>query len=342
MSLTLDKVKEIGKGRNFLLNKSDYVFQRVSYRNSEFVVYEIMSKAKPFYTIADDDKYEEQWRHSAVIRVTKIPDNENQIKELFDLSEMRINIKTKECPDILTFYDQGLTQYGNEIYHLIRYDDPIRTFDHFINVEHRAVEIDPLDCFRLIRGVLSAFVYLEDNDYILTQFDEKNLYVGSFSEDRGCFFKIMFKGHKNKDLILTTIKRRYQFSPPETESLDIYKSYSFSAGLMVLYSIYVTNGKLGLFPTNIYEDQKHIKDYINEGATLLYKDNSDTEKKLLFINLFFDILEPDLKKRKTAKDLLSYTYFKEYEKLDYDEYLKEIEENEKAKQKGRDTEESSS
>lgn len=321
-------VNKIAPNYTFALNKSDYVFQRVAFRNDKFVIYEIMSKAKPIYRISESDP-DDEWRHSAVIRVTKLPDNEDEIKALFDLFDLRTSIKYEECPDLVMFYDQGLTKYGDNIFHLVRYDDPVRTFDHYINVDHRAVEIDPLDCFRLIRGALSAFHYLEENGFVLTQFDDQNLYVGSFSEDRGCFYKIMFKGHKDKSAKVDSISKRYKFSAPEVESREIYKSYIFSAGLMTLYAIFTTHKVKAEFPENLYEDTARIPEIISKAASLLYKD--DDADKERFVAFFNDVLEPNIEKRKKARDLLADPYILQCDNNDYEQYLKEVENNERVR-----------
>jgi len=330
MNSILDKVNNLAQDRIFSLNKSDYVFQRVAFKNDKFVIYEIMSKARPIYRISEAEQ-DEEWRHSAVVRVTRLPDNEADIKALFDLFELRTSIKYEECPDLVVFYDQGLTKYGDEIYYLIRYDDPVRTFDHYINVDHRAVEIDPLDCFRLIRGALSAFAYLEENGYILTQFDDQNLYVGSFSEDRGCFYKIMFKGHKDKNAKVDSISKRYKFSAPETESRDIYKSYAFSAGLMTLYAIYTTHQAKSEFPDKLYEDTGLISEVIEKAASFVYKDEADKEAKEQFIAFFNDVLEPSIEKRKKPRALLGCLYIVQSDQTDYEQYLKEVENNERVR-----------
>ena len=83
-----------------------------------------------------------------------------------------------------------------------------------------------------------------------------------------------------------------------------------------------------------------LRGRVEEIANQLLDQVEDKGKMDLFINLFYDLLEPKLEKRPSAKQLLSYQYFIEYDKLDYDEYLKEIEENEKFKQKAKENEES--
>ena len=60
----------------------------------------------------------------------------------------------------------------------------------------RATEIELLDVYRLAKGALASFNYLEENSYILTKFNEHNFFVGSFSEDRPNFFRLLFKGYK--------------------------------------------------------------------------------------------------------------------------------------------------
>ena len=338
MTTVSEKAQKLSEGRDLSLNKSDYIFQRVVYKNNLFVVYEIMSKAKPIYALPEDES-EEEWRHSSVIRMTKLPDDEDQIKALFDLFETRVSIKGDDCPDLLTFYDQGLTQYGDDVYHLARYDNPVRTFDHFINIDHRGVEIDHLDCFRLLRGVLSAFAYLEENGYVLTQFDDQNLYVGSFSEDRGCFFRIMFKGHRDKSSTVLSLQKRHKLSPPETESSRIYRSFGYSAGLMVLYAIYNTHKRGDDFPAAFYKDLSQVKDVINTAANLLYKSEKDVDMKELFIVFLEDLLRPNTEDRPDAKELLTYKYIMLCDQQDYEEYTKEFQENERAKQKAKDDEE---
>ena len=338
MSTVLDLVQKHAQGRNFTLKRGDFIFERILAKTDSFLVYDTQSKLKPLYTIPEE-KFEEEWVHSTVIRLTKLPNDEARIKALFDEFEVRKSINYETCPHLLTFHDQGLIQWNGNIYYATRYDDPCRDFDYWVNVDHQGLEIEALDCFRLARGALEAFAYLEENGYVLTQFDHKNLYVGSFSEDRGNFFRIMFKGHKDKSN-LPTFQKKHLFSPPENESKDIYKSYSFSVGLMILWAIYSTNNKQSEFPTDIHSNTNKLSDLIKNAVDICYKEGKEKpEHKELFKVFLEDLLEPNIDKRRTAKELLTYKWIIESDKLDYEEYQREVEENERAKQKEKEEEE---
>lgn len=333
-----DKVLKLAKDRKFTLKRGDYIFERILAKTDKFLVYDTQSKSKPLYTIPEE-KFEEEWTHSTVVRLTKLPNDEAQIKALFDEFSVRKEIDYEACPHLLTFYDQGLIQFGEDIYYATRYDDPCRDFDYWISVDHQGLEIEALDAFRLARGCLEAFAYLEEHGFVLTQFDDKNLYVGSFSEDRGNFFRIMFKGSKDKST-KTGLERRHKFSPPETTSGDIYKSYSFSTGLMILYAVLSTNGKGNEFPNNIHADASKLGDLIKQAVDLCYKEGKEKpENKELFKVFLEDLLEVNLDKRRSAKELLTYKWIIESDKLDYEEYQRELEENERAKQKEKEEEE---
>ena len=339
MSTIVEKVQKLAEGRKFALRRSDYIFERILAKTDKFLVYDTQSKSKPLYTIAEE-KFEEEWIHSTVVRLTKLKDDEAQIRALFDQFAIRKEIDYEACPHLLTFHDQGLIQFGDNVYYAVRYDDPCRDFDYWISVDHQGLEIEALDAFRLARGCLEAFAYLEEHGFVLAQFDDKNLYVGSFSEDRGNFFRIMFKGHKDKTAQVTSLQRRHKFSPPETQSNDIYKSYGFTLGLMILYSIYSTNGKSSEFPNNIHADTSKLADLIKGAVDFCYKEGKEKpENKELFKVFLEDLLEVAPEKRKTARELLSYKWIIESDKLDYEEYQRELEENERAKQKEKEEEE---
>lgn len=339
MTSVVDKVTQLAAGRTFKLKRGDFIFERILAKTDKFLVYDTQSKKKPLYTIPED-KFEEEWVHSTVIRLTKLPADEAKTKELFDQFQIRTEINYETCPHLLTFYDQGLIQFGEDVYYATRYDDPCRDFDYWISVDHQGLEIEALDAFRLARGCLEAFKYLEENGFVLTQFDDKNLYVGSFSEDRGNFFRTMFKGHKDKSKPVTGLQRRHKFSPPETESKDIYKSYSFSVGLMILYAIYNTNNKAAEFPNNLHSDTSKLQELIKTTVDLCYKEGKEKpENKELFRVFLEDLLEVNIDKRRSASDLLSYKWIIESDKLDYEEYQRELEENERAKQKEKEEEE---
>ena len=338
MSVT-DKVLSNAKGRTFTLKRGDFIFERILAKTDKFLVYDTQSKSKPLYTIAEE-KFEEEWTHSSVVRLTKLPNSDDQIKALFDQFQVRKEIDYEACPHLLTFYDQGLIQFGEEVYYATRYDDPCRDYDYWISVDHQGLEIEALDAFRLARGCLEAFTYLEENGFVLTQFDDKNLYVGSFSEDRGNFFRIMFKGHKDKSAAFNGLQRRHKFSPPENQSTEVYKSYSFTVGLMILYAILQTNNRGSEFPNNIHSDVSKLGDLIKTAVDLCYKEGKEkTENKELFKVFLEDLLEVALDKRRSPKELLTYKWIIESDKLDYEEYQRELEENERAKQKEKEEEE---
>jgi len=239
----------------------------------------------------------------------------------------------------LTFHEQGLIQWSNNLYYGVRYDDPCRDFSYWATVDHQGLDIEALDCFRLARGSLEAFSYLEENKYVLTQFDEKNLYVGSFSEDRGNFFRIMFKGHKNSTGPFD-LKKKGMFSAPEDSAKDLaalYRAYSFSTGLMILWAIMQTNGKGNEFPNNLYANTTKIPDLIKSAVDICYKDGKEkTEHKELF-KVFLEEILTD--RSRGAKELLTFKLIIESDKLDYEEYQREVEENERAKQKEKEEEE---
>lgn len=336
---TLEKAKKLAEGRPFNFRRGNHMFEKVLAKTDNFVVYETQSRAKPVNTIPDD-RLQEEWVHSSVVRLTELPNDEAKIKALFDEFALRKEIDYDTCYHLVTFHDQGLIQFGDSVFYATRYDDPCRDFNYWVDVDHQGLEIEALDTFRLARGALESFVYLEENGFVLTQFDGSNVYAGSFSEDRACFFKIMFKGHKDKNAPVTSLQNRHKFSPPEIESSNIYKSYSFSIGLMILYAVYSTHGKVAEFPTKIYADQSKLKDLIKTGVDLCYKEgNGKAEHKELFKVFLEDILEVDINKRRTPKELLTYKWIIESDKEDYAEYQREVEENEKAKQKEKEEEE---
>ncbi len=339
MTSVIEKVNQLAQGRTFNLKRGDYIFERILAKTSKFLVYDTQSKLKPLYTIPEE-KFEEEWTHSAVIRLTKLPNDDQVISHMFNEFQIRKEIDYEKCNHLLTFHEQGLIQYGEDVYYAVKYDDPCRDFDYWLTVDHQGLELEALDAFRLARGTLESFKYLEENGFVLTQFDDKNLYVGSFSEDRGNFFRIMFKGHKDKNAAFTALERRHKYSPPETSSKDIYKSYSFSVGLMIVSAILHTNGKGGEFPNNIYADTSKLKQLIQTAVDLCYKEGKEkNENKELFQVFLEDLLEVDINKRQSVANLLNYKWISESERLDFEEYNRELEENERAKQKEKEEEE---
>lgn len=330
-------VQKVGKGREWKLKRGDYIFERILSKTEEFLVYDTQSKKKPLYTIPEE-KFEEEWIHSTVVRLTKLAADEGKIKSLFDQFDFRKKIDYEKCPHLLTFHDQGIIQWQKELFYACRYDDPCRDFNYWINVDHQGLEIEALDCFRIARGCLEAFNYLESNGLWLSQFNDRNLYVGSFSEDRGNFFRIMFKGDSNKKSSWKL--ERSQFAPPEAETSDLYKSYAFSVGLMILWAIYNTNGKGGDFPTDLHKDQSKLTETIKNAVEICYKEGKEkSEHKDMFKIFLEDLLEPNMDKRRKASELLTYKWIVESDKLDYEEYQREVEENERAKQKEKEEEE---
>ena len=343
MDAALETVQKLASASKFTLSRSEYLFQKVQFKNSKFVVYQVRAKKKDAeYNSQESEK--EEWTHSMVIRMTKLNGYGDKLKDLFSLYDARLSMDYNACPDIVKFYDQGLSQYGDSIYHIARYDDPVRTFNRFISQDYNDTPIKPLDCFRVIRGALSAFTYFEEQRYILTEFTGDNLYVGSFSEDRRSFVKVMFKGHRDKNRGVSFPKFGRFFTPPEDECKDLYKSCSFSLGLMILYAINVTNGLEFSYSTP--EVIIKIKSLIKGGADLLYAGEAEDEKKKsglfsfvrkasknqknekvltkkTFKSFIEDLLELDVYKRKSPKELLKHKYIIESDEIDYQNYLKE-------------------
>jgi len=83
MSSVLETVQKVASGRKFTLRRGDYIFERILAKTDKFLVYDTQSKKKPLYTIPEE-KFEEEWIHSTVVRLTKLSNNESKVKELFD------------------------------------------------------------------------------------------------------------------------------------------------------------------------------------------------------------------------------------------------------------------
>jgi len=336
MTTILETVQKLAQGRTFSLRKGHYSLTKTALIDEKFTVYEVETKKDPTWDASGNRIDDEQWKHSTVIRLTKLHDEE-QIRNLFNLFDIRKSIDTEKCSSIITYHDQGIFDFQGNLYHATRYDEPFRDLDFWISVDHVGVEIDILDVYRLARGCLESFEYLGENGYILTQFDEHNVYATSLSEDRANFFKIMFKGHQNPEIPLNVLEKRHKFSPPEIETKDLYKSYSFSLGLMLAWVILATNNRVSEFPSDIYTNTNKILELINTVVGIAYKEGSPNQQlKELFKVFLEDLLQVQEDKRKSAKDLLSYKWIIESDKLDYEEYKKECEEYQKALAKERE------
>jgi len=335
---TLDqKIKQLSNGQNLQLRRGDWIFERILHKTNRFLVYDTQSKKDPLYLIPEED-FEKRWVHSTVVRLTRIDNDENQIKGLLNEFNLRKKIDYSACPHLLTFHDQGFIHWNNSHYYACRYDDPCRDFHYWVNIDHQGLEIEALDCFRIARGCLEGFKYLQEHNLYLTQFDEKNLYVGSFSEDRGNFFRIMFKGTDSKQDKWAL--KRHIFSPPETETNDLYKSYAFSVGVMILWAIYTTNGKGGEFPQDLWNNPNKVGEYIKTAVDICYKEGKEKPDHKDYFRVFLeDLMKPKLADRLELDNLLKYKWIVESDKLDYEEYTREVEENERAKQKEKEEEE---
>jgi len=109
---------------------------------------------------------------------------------------------------------------------------------------------------------------------------------------------------------------------------------------MILYAILQTNNRGTEFPNNIHSDVSKLGDLIKTAVDLCYKEGKEkTENKELFKVFLEDLLEVALDKRRSPKELLTYKWIIESDKLDYEEYQRELEENERAKQKEKEEEE---
>ncbi len=336
MSLT-DTVQKLAEGREFTLRKGQYSLVKTAYQTNDFKVYEVEPKKDPTWDASGKKIVDDSWSHSTVIRLSQLTNDEAKIKALFDQFQVRKSITKDQCPSIVTFHDQGLIQYHDELYYAVRYDQPFRDFAYWITVDHQGTEIDPLDVYRLARGSLEVFAFLEENGYVLTQYDEHNVYATSLSEDRANFFRVMFKGHKDKSAPFTGLQRRHKFSPPETESSDIYKSYGFTMGLLMVWGILYTNNKQGDFPDNVHQNTGSIENLIKTAVNTLYKEGAANQQQKESLQVFLEeVLQADIGKRKTAKELLTFKWIVESDKLDYEEYKKECDEYERAVAKERE------
>jgi len=330
MTTLAETVQKLAEGRTFSLKKGHYSLTKTALVNDKFTVYEVEPKKDPTWDSSGNRIDDDQWKHSTVIRLTELH-NEEQIRKLFEQFDLRKTIDNEKCSSIVAFHDQGIFGFQDKLYHATRYDEPFRDLHYWITVDHVGAEIDILDVYRLARGCLEVFEYLGENGYVLTQFDEHNVYATSLSEDRANFFKVMFKGQKKSEIPNDILHKRHRFSPPETETKDIYKSYSFSLGLMLIWVLFETNNKAAEFPKDLYTNPDIIGNLIQACVEIAYKSGAPNQQLKESFRVFLeDLLQVNQDKRKNAKELLTYKWIIESDKLDYEEYKKECEEYQKA------------
>lgn len=328
------KVLTLTQGRKLEFKSQDYIFVRVLVRNGNTTVYEVEEKDIPIY-IVPDELYEQYYHHSPVVRLTKLTNDDKSLEHRFTISGIRLGIDSKTCPHLLKYDQEGLIEWNGNLYHAVKYDDPCISLHDWVVVDHAELNIKPLEVYRLLKGGLESFAYLESNGYVLTQYDPKNIYAGAYYEDRFNFFRLQFKGHKDSKAPFPYFKEKHQFSPPESEPVDIYKSYEFTLGLLALWSILTSFQKGSDFSQNYYDPANaadlHAK--IKKATDELFDGDEEPEPKQLTEAILLSLVEYDVKKRKTPKELLSEKYFEFYAIQDEDEYKREIEENERERKK---------
>jgi len=145
----------------------------------------------------------------------------------------------------------------------------------------------------------------------------------------------MFKGHKDPKAPFTFFKDKNEFSPPESDPTDIYKSYEFSLGLLAVWSIIKTFSRANDWKPDFWDITKaeDLKAQIKKGCEELFEGDDDEKPKKLTEHILLELLEYDIKKRKTPKQLLEDEFFTIYQKEDEEEFQREIEENERERKK---------
>lgn len=321
-----EKYSKLTEGRELSLQKSDWMFNQVIRRDKHFILYSVQNRIEPLYEVPKE-KLLASWKHSSVVRLYKLGSDDKKLTELLDSFDIRKKLNANdECPSIIKFFDQGLVYWNDSVYYAVRYEDPNRTFKHWVTVDHQGYNIDAFDVFRLFMNALRTFIYLEKEGHVLTQFDENNYYVGSFQEDRVNFFRVVFKGHKKTDGPFD-LSKRHIFSAPESSAAnlgDLYKAYVFSTGLMAIWAIFTTNQKEAEFPKDVYQHTDKIEGLIKQAVELLYKENH--EHKENFRVFLEEALKVKAEDRPNAKTLFDFAWHEAYDKLDYIEFKKEEEE----------------
>jgi len=328
------KVLKLTSGRKLEFRSHDYIFVRILVKSGNTTIYEVEEKDIPIY-IVPDELYEQYYHHSPVVRLTKLTNDDTALEHRFFTSGIRMGIDSKACRHLIQYDQEGLVDWNGNLYHAVKYEDPCVSLHDWVTVDHAELNIKPLEVYRLIKGGLESFEYLEKNGYVLTQYDPKNIFAGAYFEDRFNFFRLMFKGHKDPKAAFPYFKEKTQFSPPESEPVDIYKSYEFSLGLLAVWAILSTFGKGADFLPN-YHDQANSADLhakIKQGCTELFEGDDEPEPKALTEAILTALVEYDIKKRRTPKELLAEKYFEYFAGQDEEEYKREIEENERERKK---------
>jgi hypothetical protein len=316
-----------------------------------------MKKKDPLFDKTIEEQ-ENNWEHTTVVRYTQLnPNDIERVEELISQFEVRLALTTliaNPSSDFITFYEQGIIASQGYLWHVTRYDDPYRDLDYWLKTDHGELELEALDVFRMLRGCLRAFLFLQDHDFYLTQFDEHNLYVCSFSEDRDNFFRIMFKGihHPKSELQIkaSTFSKEKKIRDNESKAkklIDVggleslYLHYMQQAALMALWGIFYTNretiNKASQYcaPRDDYSSSEFQK-VIEDAVKTCYKEGKEVgnlaEPFIVFLQDLFAGNTP-------LSELLTYKWITECTVLDVEEHKQEIEENERAKKAEQEAEE---
>jgi hypothetical protein len=332
------KALKLTHGRPLKFISNDWIFVRVLVKYGSSLVYEVEQKDIPIY-IVPDELYEQYYTHSPVVKLTKLDGDDKKLEHRFFNSQIRSDLNTNKekggCPYLIKYDQEGFIDWNDCLYHAVQYDDPCTSLNDWINIEHAELNIKPLEVYRLIRSGLETFKFLESNGYVLTQYNPHNIFAGAYFEDRFNFFRVNFKGHKDIKAPFTTFGEKNEFSPPEKDATDIYKSYEFTLGLLALWSILKTFSKAGDWKQNFWDqaNEADLKAQVKKGCEDLYEGDEDEKPKKLTEGILLSLLEYDIKKRKTPKQLLEEEFFTYFHKEDEEEFQREIEENERERKK---------
>lgn len=318
---------------NMKLNIWEWNFERTSYKTPNFIVYSVTNK-----TLSPK---EEDFSHAKVIKIRKIRSEEELFKTL-ELAKLRKELIDKDNSYII-YYDQDTFLCKNSgLYYAVLYDDPDRHLYEWITIDHQGLKMEMLYVYYILKDIILALVYLEENKLILTQLNYYNLFAGSISEDRFNFIKLGFKGYRAKSLPdesydPNVIFPRDLFAPPETDGNNPYKSNLFQLGIAVLWCIH-TNNSLpfdGKFYLNTPQNHEALLNAIDTSAKSIEACPENSAEQ--FADLMRQMLTYDVNKRPSPKELAKHKYLAIMNQADEDCFKRQVEANERAKQ--RETEE---
>lgn len=267
------------------LNIRDFVFEETVRKGKNYYIYKV--------SLRNASKDDQSYTRRTLLKIQRITD-EKALEEEIRIINIRMQLDSEAIRKV---YGYSIFSLNEKKYLAVHYEKDEITLEDWVTNYWAPNIFNHRVLWKLAIRSLEALKYIQEKKLYLLKFDPSTILMEMLTHDNG-LFKLEFFGELQVPDKIPKIDFG-EFSPPETDQgQDIYKSYVFSFGLIMLWCVLKCGSEKDWRPDfylNTVENQKALR--------TLCKSTVDYGQTENFPEFLSKMLDYDIKKRLDPKEV---------------------------------------